>query len=441
MATPAPRTGGRRLRASARGLVTGLSTGAVLVLVLAACTALGGTPAASGPAPSSGGSTTPGSPSPSSSGTAGSPRPSPTVSPSGTPSSSATPSGPSAAACTDLVGQLSLEERVGQLLMVSAGSTRLTKARAAMIGRTHAGSVLLLGNSTAGVSATQAVIADVRAAADRPQRVNVMVAADQEGGLVQRLAGSGFPDIPSALLQAKLSDASLTSEAETWGDGLDKAGINVNLAPVADVVPRNWVAVNQPIGQLRRSYGPSPSVVARKVAAFTTGMDNAGIATAVKHFPGLGRVRGNTDTQANVVDTVTTRTDPTLKGFQAAVDARVDMVMVSSATYRKIDGQRQAVFSPTVIGQMIRGDLGFDGVVISDDLAAKGVGNVPAAQRVVRFVLAGGDLAIVADPDLAETSAKALVARAEKDPDFAARVDESAARVLALKDRRGLVRC
>lgn len=439
MATPEPRAGGRRLHVATRGLTalltvrgTALALSAT-VLVLAACTIPSGTPAATGPASSGGTAPASGSPSPSTA-----PRSS---SPSSTPTPSETPPLPTAAACTRLVSELSLAERVGQLLMVSSSSTGLSTSRAAMIGRTHAGSVLLLGNSKAGVSATQQVIADVRDAADRPQRVNVMVAADQEGGLVQRLAGSGFADIPSAVLQAKLSDESLATEAETWGDGLDKAGINVNLAPVADVVPRNLVAVNQPIGQLRRGYGPSPSIVARKVAAYTTGMDNAGIATAVKHFPGLGRVRGNTDTEARVVDTVTTRKDPALKGFQAAVDARVDMVMVSSAIYRQIDAKQQATFSPTVIGTMIRGDLGFDGVVISDDLAAKGVSDVPANQRVIRFLLAGGDLAIVADPDLAEASAKALVARAESDSDFAARVDESAARVLAMKDRRGLIRC
>ncbi|WP_375425892.1 glycoside hydrolase family 3 N-terminal domain-containing protein [uncultured Friedmanniella sp.] len=410
---------------------------AVVLLGLAACTTSGGNPTSSGPltpAPSSGRSDS-GSTEPSRSPGGASATPSPS------PSSTATPVGPQPTDCAGLLGELSLSERVGQLLMVSVSSTGLTSSRATMIGRTHAGSVLLLGNSKAGMSATQQVVADVRGAADRPQRVNVVLAADQEGGLVQRLAGSGFSDIPSAFRQAELPDAELADEAETWGEELDKAGINLNLAPVADVVPRSLVSVNQPISQLRRGYGSSPTVVARKVAAFTTGMDNAGLATAVKHFPGLGQVRGNTDTEARVVDGATTRKDPALAGFSAAVKAGVDMVMVSSATYTKIDAKQQAVFSSTVIDQMIRGDLGFDGVVISDDLAAKGVSNVSGPQRAVRFVKAGGDLIIVADPSLAQSMAKTLVARAKSDPDFAARIDESAARVLAFKARRGLARC
>lgn len=182
-------------------------------------------------------------------------------------------------------------------------------------------------------------------------------------------------------------------------------------------------------------------MVAAKVDAFTSGLGEAGIATAVKHFPGIGKVRGNTDTATRVVDTTTTRRDPGLAGFRAAVDAGVDMVMVSSVVYTKIDRARQAAFSATVVDGMIRGDLGFDGVVISDDLAAAAVQDFTPGRRVVGFVRAGGDLAIVGDPTEATTMAQALVERAAADPAFATRVDESAARVLALKDRRGLADC
>jgi beta-N-acetylhexosaminidase len=330
---------------------------------------------------------------------------------------------------------------VGQLLMVAVTSTGLTAEQAAAVQATGAGSVLLLGNSTAGSDSVQRVVAAVREAAQPPRGVEVLLAADQEGGLVQRLRGPGFSDIPSAVAQSALPDAELADRARTWGDELGEAGIDANLAPVADVVPQNLVQVNQPIGRLRRGYGPSPRGVAAKVRAFTTGMDRAGIATAVKHFPGLGRVRGNTDTTSDVVDGTTTRDDEALRGFRSAVDAGVDMVMVSSATYSRIDARRQAVFSRVVLEQMLRGDLGFEGVVISDDLAAVALRDVPAGQRAERFVTAGGDLAIVGDPAEARSMADALLDRAERDRTFAARVDASAARVLALKQRRGLVDC
>jgi beta-N-acetylhexosaminidase len=357
------------------------------------------------------------------------------------PSATTAPTPPDAAGCSRLVSRLSLPERVGQLLMVAVTSTGVSRDQTAAVRATRAGSVLLLGNSTAGTAAVRRLVTGVRAAAPRPQRIGTLLAADQEGGLVQRLRGPGFADIPAAIDQAELSDATLARRARGWGDQLDQAGIDANLAPVADVVPKDLVQVNEPIGRLRRGYGPSPRVVAAKVRAFSTGMDRAGAATAVKHFPGLGRVRGNTDTSSGVLDRSTTRHDAALRGFRAAVEARVDMVMVSSATYARIDARRRAVFSPVVLDQMLRGDLGFAGVVISDDLAAVALRDVPAGQRAVRFLAAGGDLAIVGNPAEARAMASGLRTRAERDPDFAARVDASAARVLAMKQRRGLARC
>ena len=111
--------------------------------------------------------------------------------------------------------------------------------------------------------------------------------------------------------------------------------------------------VNQPIGVLRRNFSSDPAVVAGHAGAFVAGMDRPGIATAVKHFPGLGAVRGNTDLVTRVVDSTTTRHDADLAGFRAAVDDGVDMVMVSSAYYTKIDPDRPAAYSSTVIGGMI----------------------------------------------------------------------------------------
>nr|WP_294691885.1 glycoside hydrolase family 3 N-terminal domain-containing protein [uncultured Friedmanniella sp.] len=406
-----------------------------LTLGLAACGLPGAAPGPAGP-PSS----TPTGPVSAPGTASAAARSSATPSPSTT-TSTPTPSASPSARCADLVRRLTLEERVGQLLMVAVTSTGVTPEQASVVGRTHAGSVILLGNSTAGLAAVQSVVADVREAAVRPQQVDVLLAADQEGGMVQRLAGEGFSDIPSAEQQAKLSRAELTADAEAWGEQLAKAGIHADLAPVADVVPAELAGVNEPIGKLRRGYGSSPKTVAQKVAAFTTGMDNAGIATAVKHFPGLGRVRGNTDFTSRVVDTVTTRKDAGLAGFRAAVDAGADMVMISSAVYDRIDPRRQAVFSEAVVDGMVRDGLGFDGVVISDDLSAAAVQNLRPGQRAVAFVRAGGDLVIVGDPGEAAAMAEALVERAGSDRDFAERVDQSAARVLALKNRRGLTGC
>jgi len=350
------------------------------------------------------------------------------------------------AGCRAAAGRLSLRDQVGQLLMVAVTSTGPTAAQEQAVRASRAGSILLLANSTAGTRSTASLVRRLRGAADRPRldsgaRVDVLLAADQEGGLVQRLRGPGFSDIPAATGQRDLPDDRLRRDAERWGDQLRRADVDADLAPVADVVPADLVGVNEPVGRLRRGYGPDPATVAAKVGAFTTGMDRAGVATAVKHFPGLGRVRGNTDTARRVVDTTTTRHDPALRGFAAAVGAGVDMVMVSSAIYRRIDADAPAAFSTVVVEGMVRGDLGFDGVVVSDDLSAAALSAWSPQQRALRFVGAGGDLLVVGDAASVPAMTDALLARAGADPAFARRVEQSTGRVLALKARRGLTRC
>jgi beta-N-acetylhexosaminidase len=231
-----------------------------------------------------------------------------------------------------------------------------------------------------------------------------------------------------------------TRQATGWGRQLVKAGVQLNLAPVAHVVPRDNRSRNEPVAQLRRGYGSDPAKVSAHVGAFIKGMHAGGVGTAVKHFPGLGAVRGNTDFAEEVVDSETTATSPLLTPFADAIRQGSDAVMVSSAIYRRIDPDRLATFSPLVIG-LLR-EWGFDKVVVSDDLgAAAALRAVPGKQRATRFVAAGGDLALSVDPDVAVAMAAGLVSRAEDDPDFAEQLTESAARVLALKQAYGLVEC
>jgi beta-N-acetylhexosaminidase len=365
----------------------------------------------------------------------------PTPSPDGIQKSTPTQSFTLHQGCDQIVEQMTLSERIGQLLMVGVSSRGISDSEKTIVEETRAGSIILLGNTTAGKSAVRRVVSDVRTATRSPEGVRVMLATDQEGGRVQRLKGSGFATIPPARVQAKQSDAALRRNAHDWGTELKEAGINANLAPVADVVPMSMVWVNRPIGQLRRGYDSSPKKVAAKVTAFTEGMDRAGVATAVKHFPGLGRVRGNTDYVSRVVDTRTTRHDDALAGFSAAIDAGTDMVMVSSAFYRRIDAEHRAAFSTIVMEEMLREDLGFSGVVISDDLAAASMRVLPPEERARRFIRAGGDLLIVGDAQLATTMVDTMKREASDNPAFEKRVTNSATRVVAMKERRGLAHC
>lgn len=351
-------------------------------------------------------------------------------------SSPGTPAAPTAAECaTRIVERMSLAEQVGQVVMV--GVTGASASELAVLRTLKIGSVILMGGHGDGT-------AGVRRLTDRLKiaglRMPILVSVDQEGGLVQRLKGPGFDTIPSAKVQAGWADDRLRSRATRWGRQLRSAGVHWTLAPVADTVPASLGRGNAPIGALGRGYGADPDVVAAKVAAFVEGMDAAGVATSVKHFPGIGRVRGNTDFTAGVKDTVTRADDPYLEPFALAVSAGASSVMVSTVTYTRIDARHRAVFSPKVI-DLIRERLGFAGVVISDDLgAARSMASVPAKQRGIGFLKAGGDLAMTVTPGLADEFV-AGVRAAAKDPDVAAQVRASAIRVVTLKVALGLVPC
>lgn len=239
-----------------------------------------------------------------------------------------------------------------------------------------------------------------------------------------------------------MDPAVLREQAVQWGRELANAGVNLDLAPVLDVVPPGTDAQNAPIGALRRAYGHDPATVSAYVLAFMRGMAEAGIATTGKHFPGLGRVKGNTDFTAAVVDDVTGASDAYVGPFRDAVAADVPLVMVALATYRKIDAANLAVFSPTVMGQMLRGSLGFNGVIVSDDLGATvAVANMKPADRAIKFLAAGGDMIISKTVVPAIAMAAAISARVSTDAAFRTRVDDAALRVLRLKAGHGLIRC
>jgi beta-N-acetylhexosaminidase len=340
------------------------------------------------------------------------------------------------------LNQLDLAERVGQLFMGGVKVDQTPAFVSAALGENHVGSLLLVGRLSSGVKDARTAAARGREVAGSPGGVQPFVAVDQEGGSIQHLNGPGFDTIPSAEEQGTLSPETLRADAASWGAQLSAASIDVDLAPVADIVPTSVGPANQPIARLHRGFGSDAAAVGQHVAAFVAGMADAGVATAVKHFPGLGKVKGNTDFSAGVVDTLTTRNDPDLAPFAAGVAAGAPLVMVSLATYERIDPDRRAAFSPTVIEQMIRGDLGFDGVIMSDDLsAASEVQSVPPGRRAVDFLAAGGDLVVAADPSVLPQMTRAVIALAHEDTAFANDIDQHVLRVLMLKEQMGLLSC
>jgi beta-N-acetylhexosaminidase len=345
--------------------------------------------------------------------------------------------GPAAALAAMSEGQ-----RVGQLFMAGVPAAGpVGSAIRADVTSYHTGSVILTGRSSSGVTATRRITSQLQslATASATGGVPLLIATDQEGGQVQVLSGPGFSTMPTALAQGMEPTGQLRANAATWGGQLAAAGVNLNLAPVLDTVPQSNAAANQPIGQYQREYGYTPGVVTTAGMAFIEGMHEAGVSVCVKHFPGLGRASGNTDVTYGVTDRVTTYADPYLQPYAKAVSTGgAQVVMVSEAIYTKIDASHQAVFSPTVLGGMLRGELHFHGVIMSDSMEAAAVSELSPAAQAVDFIAAGGDLVLATNPAVIPAMYTAVLHHAASDPAFAARVNDAALNVLIAKQQTGL---
>jgi beta-N-acetylhexosaminidase len=356
------------------------------------------------------------------------PTPTPTATPTPTPSPTPTASATTAAG---IVAGMSLEQQAGTVLMTAATVDEFASL-APLVRDGAVGGVMIRGRSSAGVQAVASAVGTVTGASRGP--APLLVATDEEGGEVQVLSGSGFGQIPSAVDQATETPSALTSATARWGRALSDAGVNLDLAPVADTPCPAYVHDNPPVADLDRNYGTDPPAAARSVAAVVRGLASAGVGATVKHFPGLGCVSKNTDTDADVVDDSIAADSARLQPFSSGMAAGARAVMVSSAIYDRIDGSQPALFSSTVIGGLLRGRLGFTGVVMSDDVGgAVALKAWTPAQRATKFVAAGGDLLLDIVPDDIPAERAALVDAAKADPSFAGKLRAAAVQVISAR--------
>ena len=256
------------------------------------------------------------------------------------------------------------------------------------VGREYAAglaSVCLYGANVDGPAQLAALCTQLRAVAP-----DLVVAVDEEGGDVTRLHYPTGSDQPGNALLGRLDDTALTrSSAAAIGRELAAYGINLDLAPVVDV---NSADENPVIGV--RSFGAEAARVARHSAAYVEGVQAVGVAACAKHFPGHGDTVTDSHlalphvhAEAHVLDA------RELEPFRAAIEVGVACIMTSHVVVRAIDADRPATFSRKVLGDVLRGRLGFEGVIVSDALDMAGASaetGIPEA--AVRALVAGCDL-------------------------------------------------
>jgi beta-N-acetylhexosaminidase len=365
------------------------------------------------------------------------PVPSATASP--TPSPAVVPVSAEDDCVTKTMATMTQRQLVGQVVLVGAPIANPAGA-ASLVASYGLGGVFLAGRVQEPASKLRSDIAALQAGA--PRGVGLLIALDQEGGQVQTLQGADFPPIPSAVAQGQLSQADLRAQTTAWAQRLASAGVNLDLAPVADTVPASLGTGNPPIGALSRQYGSDPAAVGQDVATVVAAVQSTGVLATLKHFPGLGRVTKNTDTSTGAADPAVTAQDPYLAPFTAGIKAGTGAVMVSNASYPGLDTQSIAAFSSPVITGLLRQKLGFSGLIVSDDLGnAVAVSGVPVGQRAVKFIDAGGDLALAVTVTTAGPMLDGLLAAVASSPQFAEKVTVAAAYVLRAKYKAGLLAC
>lgn len=266
-----------------------------------------------------------------------------------------------------IVAAMTLEQKAAQVLIVTFDGRSLTPGTSRLLEEAAPGGLLLLGANIGDMNELRALTASLQEAAAANGAPGLFLAVDQEGGIVRRVT-AGVPDLPSArALGSGSSPAVARALALMTGAGLQAQGVNMVFAPVADVVtdPASFL--------YERSYSGIPRVVSQFVAAVTDGYESAGLVAVVKHFPGHGSTPEDSHYSTPISD------HPEhyfrvahLPPFRAAFAAGAEGVMMGHFIATAFDPVRPVSLSPAVIRGLLRGDLGFAGLVVSDDLEMGG---------------------------------------------------------------------
>lgn len=336
-----------------------------------------------------------------------------------------------------------LEQMAGQMIVVGfqgddADDADVVALRAELAAG-RLGGVMLLKVNVKSLDAVGAMNAAFRAAAPD---VPPFITLDQEGGAVERLTKDvGFREISNAAsVAANNTPAQAEAIYATMAASIAALGFSVNFGPVADI---NLNPNNQIIAKFGRAFATDAATVAAYDEAFIEAHHAAGLLTALKHFPGHGSSTG--DSHEGFVDITQTWQPSELEPYRTLIAAdMVDMVMVGHlyhSDYSDAGAQTPSSLSPQWITGVLRDELGYDGVVISDDLEMGAIrDHFTLEQTVTMGVRAGMDVLLFSNtakyrPSLNREILAILLAEAEADPAFAARIEESYARIVALKAR------
>jgi beta-N-acetylhexosaminidase len=315
------------------------------------------------------------------------------------------------------VDRLSLRQQVGQLIVSSFPDPAPPDYIRRRLRAGETAGVILFGFN----AGTEAEWRRLTSAVQRHAGGDALVMVDQEGGEIRTVSWAG----PAAGQPLQGDPGEVRGAAREAGRQLAGIGVNVNLAPVADVP-----AGAAPVMGFR-AFDDHPRGIAARTRSSIEGMQAAGVAATAKHFPGLGGAQVNTD---DASATVTGPLDEDLVPFRAAVEAEAPLVMLSHALYPEVDPDRIASQSPEIVTGLLRDELGYEGVIVTDSMEAQAVLDRSGVARAAELSLrAGADLILTTGSASWNLIHPWLLREARSSPGFRKRVREAAARVIALK--------
>lgn len=333
-----------------------------------------------------------------------------------------------------LLAGLSLESRVGQLMMVGFYGTEVDEDVEELVRGHRVGGVCLFKHNVRDA-------AQVARLNDGLRRLLVdhippFLALDQEGGNVVRVQDQVVVLPSNMALGATRSPELAYSAGRAQGEDLRRLGFNMNLAPVLDVNlnPRNPV-----IGV--RSYGDSVPLVSELGRAFVKGQQDAGLVTVAKHFPGHGATDADSHTSLPIMDETREEVLAQMEPFRAVIQDGLDGLMTAHVAIPRLTGNDMpATLSPQVLGGLLRQELGFDGLVLTDEMEMEAIAQRYGVGRAaVLAVKAGADMVLVPwQPEKKIEVYEHLLAAARSGDLPAARLEQAVRRLLTAKLRRGL---
>jgi beta-N-acetylhexosaminidase len=343
------------------------------------------------------------------------------------------------------LGHMTLRQKAAQVLLLTFDGATPTASTRALLAAGPPGGLLLLGENIGDMNRLSALTASLQETVAGMGAPGLFIAVDQEGGVVRRVS-SGVPPLPSA---RALGDGSSPPVAKALAlmtaTGLLAQGVNMVLAPVADVVHDSDSFLYE------RTYGDRPGLVSEFVAAVTEGYENGGLIAVVKHFPGHGSADGDSHlaspvSRAGLVDFGLIHLPP----FRAAIEAGAEGVMMGHFVAAAFDPSAPASLSKTVVGDVLRERLGFSGLVVTDDLEMGGAtGSRPGrgeratpvqlGAAAVAALEAGCDLLVATGTtDRQRAILDAIVEAVATGRLAQQRLDDAVLRILAVKARHAI---